>query len=41
MAYSKKKSGDEAALKKLKADLSAGTLGNAYLFHGEETYLRA
>lgn len=28
------------ALQKLKADLSAGTIGNAYIFHGEESYLR-
>ena len=29
-----------AALQKLKADLSAGTVGSAYIFHGEESYLR-
>ena len=31
---------DNAGLKKLKKDLSAGTPGRLYLFHGEETYLR-
>ena len=28
------------ALQKLKADLSAGSVGNAYIFYGEESYLR-
>ena len=36
----KKKSGDDAGYKKFRADLAAGTLGNVYLFYGEETYLR-
>ena len=44
MAYTKKKtSGSSAkpnAYDKLKQDLEAGTVGNAYIFHGEETYLR-
>ncbi len=31
----------DAAFQKLKADLSAGTAGGAYLFYGEESYLRA
>ena len=31
---------DAAALKQLKRDLKAGTLGRLYVFHGEETYLR-
>ena len=31
---------DAAAVKKLKGDLSAGTLGRLYIFHGEEAYLR-
>ena len=31
---------DAAAVKQLKSDLSAGTLGRLYLFHGEEAYLR-
>lgn len=35
-----KKKGKGAALQKLKADLSAGTIGNAYVFYGEESYLR-
>lgn len=33
-----KKSG--AALERLKSDLKAGTLGNIYIFYGEESYLR-
>lgn len=28
------------AFQKLKNDLAAGTAGNAYIFYGEETYLR-
>lgn len=39
MAYAKKTTKNEA-LQTLKADLKDGTLGSAYLFHGEETYLR-
>lgn len=31
---------DQAAYQKLKKDLSAGTLGSLYVFHGEEAYLR-
>ena len=31
---------DKSAYQKLKKDLSAGTIGTLYLFHGEETYLR-
>lgn len=31
---------DNAAYTKLKKDLSAGTLGRLYVFHGEEAYLR-
>lgn len=31
---------DNKALAKLKADLSAGTVGSAYIFCGEESYLR-
>ena len=31
---------DLSGLKRLKQDLSAGTPGKLYLFHGEETYLR-
>jgi len=38
MAYAKKKSNE--AVQKLKADLAAGELGCAYIFHGEESYLR-
>lgn len=39
MAYGKPKT-DDAAYKKLKKDLSDGNLGNLYVFHGEEAYLR-
>ena len=41
MAYGKKtsKKNDEA-YQKLKADLSAGAVGCAYIFYGEESYLR-
>ena len=41
MAYGKKtsKKNDEA-YQKLKADISAGTVGCAYIFYGEESYLR-
>lgn len=31
---------DKTAYQKLKKDLSAGMLGNLYVFHGEEAYLR-
>ena len=40
MADKKKAPRKGAALQKLKADLSAGTIGNAYIFYGEESYLR-
>ena len=39
MAYQKKKP-ENAAYKKLLADLAADTLGTAYIFYGEESYLR-
>ena len=35
-----KSKADNAGYVKLKKDLSAGTPGKLYLFHGEETYLR-
>ena len=38
MACAKKKSNE--AFQKLKADLAAGQLGCAYIFYGEESYLR-
>ena len=38
MANAKKKNNE--AVQKLKADLAAGELGCAYIFHGEESYLR-
>lgn len=38
MAEKKKEKG--VALQKLKADLSAGAIGPAYIFYGEESYLR-
>ena len=40
MAYKKKTPKKNEAFEKLKADLSAGTPGRAYIFYGEETYLR-
>ncbi len=40
MADRKKAPSGGAALKKLKADLAAGTIGSAYIFYGEESYLR-
>lgn len=36
----RKKAPKGTALQKLKADLAAGTIGSAYIFHGEESYLR-
>ena len=39
MADKKKAPRKGAALQKLKADLAAGTVGNAYIFYGEESYL--
>jgi len=41
MAYAKKAPKANEAYQKLKNDLSAGTLGCAYIFYGEESYLRA
>lgn len=35
-----KQSGDSAAYKQLKQDITAGTIGRLYVFHGEEAYLR-
>ncbi len=40
MAYAKKTSRSNEAFQKLKADLAAGTPGCAYIFYGEESYLR-
>jgi len=40
MAEKKKAAPQGAALRKLKADLAAGTIGSAYIFYGEESYLR-
>ena len=40
MAYAKKAPKANEAFQKLKSDLSAGTLGCAYIFYGEESYLR-
>ena len=40
MAYKKKAPASNEAFQKLKADLSAGTPGCAYIFYGEESYLR-
>ena len=36
----KKNTGPDPGYSKLRADLSAGTLGTVYIFHGEESYLR-
>ena len=36
----KNSSADAAAVKQLKSDLAAGTLGRLYILHGEEAYLR-
>ncbi|MBM6938366.1 DNA polymerase III subunit delta [Pseudoflavonifractor phocaeensis] len=35
-----KKKADDAAYRQLRKDISAGNLGNLYIFHGEEAYLR-
>ena len=35
-----KKNASRKGMQKLKADLSAGTIGGAYIFYGEESYLR-
>ena len=40
MAYAKKAPKANEAFQKLKTDLSEGTLGCAYVFYGEESYLR-
>ena len=40
MAYAKKAPKANEAFQKLKSDLSAGTIGCAYIFYGEESYLR-
>ncbi len=40
MAYAKKTRKADEAFQKLKTDLAAGTAQNAYIFYGEETYLR-
>lgn len=40
MADKKRAPAKGAVLQKLKADIAAGTIGSAYLFHGEESYLR-
>lgn len=40
MAYGKRASGSSGALQKFKADLAAGTPAGAYIFYGEESYLR-
>ena len=40
MAYTKKPPKASEAFQKFKSDLAAGRIGNAYIFCGEETYLR-
>ena len=40
MAYAKKAPKTNEAYQKFKADLSAGAVGCAYIFYGEESYLR-
>ena len=40
MANTRKKAEPDREFQRLKADLAAGSLGNAYLFYGEESYLR-
>lgn len=40
MAYAKKPPKTNEAYQKFKADLSAGAVGCAYIFYGEESYLR-
>lgn len=40
MAYAKKANKPNETFQKLKTDLSAGTPGCAYIFYGEESYLR-
>ena len=40
MAYAKKTARADEAFSRLKSGLSAGRIGTAYIFYGEETYLR-
>ena len=40
MANAKRTTKSNEAFQKLKADLAGGELGCAYIFHGEESYLR-
>ncbi|NCB63324.1 MAG: DNA polymerase III subunit delta, partial [Clostridia bacterium] len=40
MPMAAKPAADHTAFQQLKKDLSAGTLGRLYVFHGEEAYLR-
>lgn len=40
MAYAKKSTKSDEEFRALKADLAAGTVGNVYIFYGEESYLR-
>lgn len=40
MAYKKKTTSANESFQKLKEDLASGTLGCAYIFYGEESYLR-
>ena len=40
MAYGKKTEKSNEAFQKLKVDLASGSLGCAYIFYGEESYLR-
>ena len=41
MAYKKRESGSSPAFQKLKQDLAEGDAASAYIFYGEESYLRA
>ena len=41
MAYKKRESGPSPAFQKLKQDLAEGDAASAYIFYGEESYLRA
>ena len=38
MAFQKKE--DDSGYRQLRRELEAGSIGNLYVFHGEETYLR-
>ena len=40
MAYKKRESGSSPAFQKLKQDLAEGNAASAYIFYGEESYLR-